>query len=111
MNKNIFCSGKGMLDCGTLPELYNTIDFGGGNITAHFDLQAQYNSGGPPVNTEFYPGWLSHWGHKFPSKSRTATASESSLFSRIFRLKCLKLNEHVFSNKITYGILSVRQAR
>ena len=76
VNVNTSCPGKGMLNCGTLPELYNTVDFGGGNISSHFDIQAQYNSGGPPVNIEFYPGWLSHWGSKFPSKSRTATASK-----------------------------------
>ena len=63
-----------MMDCGTLPQLYNTVDFGGGDIAAHFALQAKYNAGGPPVNTEFYPGWLSHWGSHFPSHSRTKVA-------------------------------------
>ena len=70
-------TGKHMFECGALPGLlYNTVDFGGGNISQHFALQAEYNSGGPPVNTEYYPGWLSHWGSKYPSKSRSVTAAQ-----------------------------------
>ena len=79
-----------MLDCGTNPELYNTVDFGaGGNLTAHFNLQAQYNKGGPPVNSEYYPGWLSHWGFTFPSISRTAIASKLCEVRRLL-LTCYK---------------------
>ncbi|OWA50338.1 Beta-galactosidase [Hypsibius exemplaris] len=41
-----------------------TVDFGAGaNVTHNFlDVERKFNSDGPLVNSEFYPGWLDHWG-------------------------------------------------
>ncbi|XP_068176978.1 beta-galactosidase [Antennarius striatus] len=53
----------GYLKCGSLQGLYATVDFGaGGNVTAAFDAQRQAEPHGPLVNSEFYTGWLDHWG-------------------------------------------------
>ena len=41
------------------------MDFGAGNDpSASFAVQRRFASKGPLVNSEFYPGWLDHWGGK-----------------------------------------------
>ncbi|XP_056610898.1 beta-galactosidase-1-like protein isoform X3 [Triplophysa dalaica] len=54
--------------CGTLEGLYATIDFGTDtNITTAFNRQRRFEPKGPLVNSEFYTGWLDHWGDKHAS--------------------------------------------
>ncbi|XP_072416594.1 beta-galactosidase [Chiloscyllium punctatum] len=56
---------KGFLKCGALQGLYATVDFGpGGNATKSFEAQRYAEPHGPLVNSEFYTGWLDHWGKK-----------------------------------------------
>ncbi|XP_074048902.1 beta-galactosidase isoform X2 [Macrotis lagotis] len=51
------------LMCGTLQGLYATVDFGTSvNIIEAFQIQRKFESKGPLVNSEFYTGWLDHWG-------------------------------------------------
>ncbi|KAI1898305.1 hypothetical protein AGOR_G00070950 [Albula goreensis] len=51
--------------CGTLEGLYATIDFGTDtNFTTAFSRQRRFEPRGPLVNSEFYTGWLDHWGDK-----------------------------------------------
>ncbi|XP_007505097.2 beta-galactosidase isoform X2 [Monodelphis domestica] len=51
------------LKCGTLQGLYATVDFGTNhNITEAFQSQRKTEPKGPLVNSEFYTGWLDHWG-------------------------------------------------
>uniref|UniRef100_A0A665WVG6 Beta-galactosidase-like n=1 Tax=Echeneis naucrates TaxID=173247 RepID=A0A665WVG6_ECHNA len=51
------------MTCGTLEGLYATIDFGTDtNITEAFSRQRRFEPQGPLVNSEFYTGWLDHWG-------------------------------------------------
>ncbi|XP_036401162.1 beta-galactosidase-1-like protein [Megalops cyprinoides] len=51
--------------CGTLEGLYATIDFGTDtNISAAFQRQRRFEPKGPLVNSEFYTGWLDHWGDR-----------------------------------------------
>ncbi|NP_001017547.1 beta-galactosidase precursor [Danio rerio] len=58
-------AGLGYLKCGSLQGLYATVDFGpGANVTAAFEAQRHVEPRGPLVNSEFYPGWLDHWGEK-----------------------------------------------
>ncbi|XP_064025687.1 beta-galactosidase [Pogoniulus pusillus] len=53
------------LRCGALQGLYATVDFApGGNVTAAFLAQRSSEPTGPLVNSEFYTGWLDHWGHR-----------------------------------------------
>ena len=41
------------------------MDFGAGSDpSAAFAVQRRFVSKGPLVNSEFYPGWLDHWGGK-----------------------------------------------
>ncbi|XP_053118438.1 beta-galactosidase isoform X2 [Hemicordylus capensis] len=58
-------TSKIFLQCGALQGLYSTVDFGpGGNVTAAFSAQRHSEPKGPLVNSEFYTGWLDHWGHQ-----------------------------------------------
>ena len=67
--------GDGYLKCGTLvPDLYATVDFG---VTTrpNFDPQRQYEPHGPLVNSEFYTGWLDHWGEAHQRRDGTQLAN------------------------------------
>ncbi|XP_040892009.1 beta-galactosidase [Toxotes jaculatrix] len=56
-------AGLGYLKCGSIQDLYATVDFGpGSNVTAAFEAQRHAEPRGPLVNSEFYTGWLDHWG-------------------------------------------------
>uniref|UniRef100_A0A8C1ZUE6 Beta-galactosidase n=1 Tax=Cyprinus carpio TaxID=7962 RepID=A0A8C1ZUE6_CYPCA len=58
-------AGVGYLKCGSLQGIYATVDFGpGSNVTAAFKAQRHAEPHGPLVNSEFYTGWLDHWGEK-----------------------------------------------
>ncbi|XP_058476142.1 beta-galactosidase-1-like protein [Solea solea] len=51
------------MKCGTLEGLYATVDFGTDtNVTEAFSRQRRFEPQGPLVNSEFYTGWLDHWG-------------------------------------------------
>lgn len=59
-------SSASMLRCGFVPGAYATIDFGSSvNVTSNFQTMRLYQPRGPLVNSEFYPGWLTHWGEPF----------------------------------------------
>ncbi|KAM7419335.1 hypothetical protein PAMA_016449 [Pampus argenteus] len=58
-------AGLGYLKCGSIQNLYATVDFGpGANVTAAFAAQRHAEPHGPLVNSEFYTGWLDHWGSR-----------------------------------------------
>uniref|UniRef100_G3NRC3 Galactosidase, beta 1-like n=1 Tax=Gasterosteus aculeatus aculeatus TaxID=481459 RepID=G3NRC3_GASAC len=53
------------MKCGTLEGLYATVDFGTDtDITKAFRRQRRFEPRGPLVNSEFYTGWLDHWGDR-----------------------------------------------
>uniref|UniRef100_A0A0P4WBE4 Beta-galactosidase n=2 Tax=Scylla olivacea TaxID=85551 RepID=A0A0P4WBE4_SCYOL len=55
--------GKNYLKCGKIPEVYATVDFGSGtNAIKAFETMRLFEPRGPLVNSEYYPGWLDHWG-------------------------------------------------
>ncbi|XP_025094509.1 beta-galactosidase-like isoform X2 [Pomacea canaliculata] len=68
------------LRCGVINESYATVDFG---VTydpaAAFKAQRDYEPKGPLVNSEFYTGWLDHWGHPHSVQSETAVAKSLDL--------------------------------
>ena len=69
--------GEGYLKCGSIvSEAYATVDFGCGDPTGGFELERRWNGGsGPYVNSEFYPGWLDHWGEKHARVDAESVAS------------------------------------
>ncbi|XP_014473975.1 PREDICTED: beta-galactosidase isoform X2 [Dinoponera quadriceps] len=59
-------ASESMLRCGSTPGVYATVDFGaGGNVTKSFAPMRAKQPKGPLVNSEYYPGWLTHWGESF----------------------------------------------
>ena len=64
------------LKCGSLaPEIYPTVDFGVGDPTGPFNTQMRFAKVGPKVNSEFYSGWLDHWGDKHHKVDANALAN------------------------------------
>ncbi|PRD28606.1 UNVERIFIED_CONTAM: Beta-galactosidase [Trichonephila clavipes] len=56
-------SSSSLLSCGKTDEVLSTIDFGSGaNVSYNFEMLRWTQASGPLVNSEFYPGWLDHWG-------------------------------------------------
>ena len=72
------------LKCGTLSTLYATVDFG---ITSdpeqYFKSQRDYEPHGPLVNSEFYTGWLDHWGHPHSRQNATLVAETLDAILRL----------------------------
>ncbi|XP_066207042.1 beta-galactosidase [Saccopteryx leptura] len=65
-----------LVQCGALQGLYATVDFGpGGNITNAFLIQRKYEPKGPLINSEFYTGWLDHWGQPHSTVKTEAVVS------------------------------------
>ena len=64
-------ASQGLLHCGTTPGAYATVDFGPStDVSAAFATQRLFEPSGPLVNSEYYPGWLDHWG--YPHSTRSA---------------------------------------
>ncbi|KAL6086492.1 hypothetical protein STEG23_002977 [Scotinomys teguina] len=63
------------LQCGSLPGLYTTIDFGpADNMTKLFSLLRKYEPHGPLVNSEYYTGWLDYWGQNHSTRPSVTIA-------------------------------------
>ncbi|XP_050429419.1 beta-galactosidase-like [Adelges cooleyi] len=60
--------GSSYLACGSIPEVFATVDFGASvqNAQDCFNFIREIQKTGPLVNSEFYPGWLSHWQEPNP---------------------------------------------
>jgi len=57
-------NGDGYLQCGKVPGVYATVDFGAGSdVVKAFKPQRHFEMSGPRINSEYYPGWLDLWGH------------------------------------------------
>ncbi|XP_059174635.1 beta-galactosidase-like [Physella acuta] len=66
------------LKCGKIDGVYATIDFGAtDDPVGAFQSQRDYEPFGPLVNSEFYLGWLDHWGT--PHETTDATPVAKSL--------------------------------
>ncbi|OWA50335.1 Beta-galactosidase [Hypsibius exemplaris] len=53
-----------MMQCGKVDGALTTCDFGAGeNAAGNFQTLRKFNVDGPLVNSEFYPGWIDHWGY------------------------------------------------
>ncbi|GIY73344.1 beta-galactosidase [Caerostris extrusa] len=62
-----------LLACGKVDEALSTVDFGSGvNVTHNFDVLRWTQTYGPLVNSEFYTGWMDHWGKPHSTVSTDA---------------------------------------
>ncbi|KAK4781138.1 hypothetical protein SAY87_017244 [Trapa incisa] len=60
-------------------DVFSAVDFSTGEEPWHiFKLQKQFNAPGksPPLSSEFYTGWLTHWGEKIATTGADFTAAE-----------------------------------
>lgn len=93
-------AGDGYLKCGTIPSLYATVDFGAtDNPEGYFAFQRKYEPKGPLVNSEFYTGWLDHWGQ--PHQTRNGNQIASSL-DKILALNA-SVNMYMFEGGTNFG--------
>ncbi|KAM9857244.1 beta-galactosidase [Aulostomus maculatus] len=84
-------AGLGFLKCGAIQGLYATVDFGpGSNVTAAFATQRHAEPHGPLVNSEFYTGWLDHWG------SPHAVVSSASVAKSLNEILLLGANVNLY---------------
>ncbi|XP_006636774.2 beta-galactosidase-1-like protein [Lepisosteus oculatus] len=88
------------LTCGTLEGLYATIDFGTDtNITTAFKRQRRFEPKGPLVNSEFYTGWLDHWGD---SHAQVDTQKVSQMLGDMLALGA-SVNMYMFEGGTNFG--------
>lgn len=65
------------LQCGTIPELYTTVDFGSDtDPEVAFKQQRKYQNSGPLVNSEYYTGWLDNWGQSHQTRDSDLVAKQ-----------------------------------
>ncbi|XP_029345833.1 beta-galactosidase, partial [Acyrthosiphon pisum] len=56
--------GDSYFKCGTVADVYATVDFGPWNTDVNqcFQHMKEFQNGGPLVNSEYYTGWGYYWG-------------------------------------------------
>lgn len=93
-------AGTGFLKCGKIQDVYSTVDFGsGGDPSGSFQPMRLFQPSGPLVNSEFYPGWLDHWGdpHSTVDATRVATSLDA-----ILKLNA-SVNMYMFHGGTSFG--------
>lgn len=92
------------LECGNLPKLLKTLDFGPDKIPHfQFEMLRKYQPQGPLVNAEFWAGWFDKWGD--PSH---ANVSENLVAQRLNEMLQLNasVNFYVFEGGTNFGFTS-----
>lgn len=88
------------LECGNIPEVYATVDFGPTTEPSDaFSHQRKFSPAGPLVNSEFYPGWLDYWGQPH---EKVDTKTIISAFNKILDLKA-NVNFYMFHGGTNFG--------
>ena len=96
-------AGDGFLKCGYTQGLYATVDFGpGGDPVDHFKAQRDYEPKGPLVNSEYYTGWLDHWGQHHSTTSSSAVANS---LDAILKLNA-SVNMYMFEGGTSFGFMN-----
>ncbi|XP_062313397.1 beta-galactosidase-1-like protein isoform X2 [Osmerus eperlanus] len=86
--------------CGTLEGLYATIDFGTDtNILTAFKRQRRFEPRGPLVNSEFYTGWLDHWGDQH---AQVDTQKVSKMLREMLSMGA-SVNMYMFEGGTNFG--------
>lgn len=89
-----------MVRCGYTQGVYATVDFGtNANVTKSFELMRKYEPRGPLVNSEFYPGWLTHWRERF---SRVKTSAVAKMLDEMLAMGA-SVNMYMFYGGTNFG--------
>ena len=75
-----------------------------GNFSKHFELLRSFNSSfvGPYVNTEYYIGWLDHWGMHH---SRVAARTAVNGLTQALKMRA-NVNMYMFFGGTNFGFTS-----
>ncbi|XP_064112063.1 beta-galactosidase-like [Macrobrachium nipponense] len=93
-------AGTGYLKCGKIQDVYSTVDFGaGGDASSSFEPMRLFEPRGPLVNSEFYPGWLDHWGEPH---SQVDSQSVAKSLDDILKLNA-SVNMYMFHGGTSFG--------
>ena len=92
-----------LFNCGTIPSLYPTIDFGPEkDPESAFALQRKFAPKGPLVNTEFYTGWIDYWGEKHQVKGAAFVAKS---LDKILSMNA-SVNFYMYEGGTNFGFMS-----
>ena len=98
------------MSCGILHVLVNCTDMCNGfllpttgvNPANAFSVLRKHQSNGPLVNSEFYPGWLDHWG----SGHQTRSSAQIALYlDKILALNA-SVNIYMFEGGTNFGFMN-----
>lgn len=96
-------ASDGFLKCGYTSGLYATVDFGpGGDPMNSFKAQRDYEPKGPLVNSEFYTGWLDHWGEHHSTTNSSVVANS---LDAILKLNA-SVNMYMFEGGTSFGFMN-----
>ncbi|XP_059174645.1 beta-galactosidase-like [Physella acuta] len=95
--------GLGYLRCGKVNGSYATVDFGpGSDPTGCFGAQRFYEPNGPFINSEYYTGWLDHWGSPH---AKVDTNSVSKSLDRLLEMGA-NVNMYMFIGGTNFGFMN-----
>jgi len=96
-------AGDGYLKCGAVEDIYTTVDFGaGGNPNNSFAYQRKWQKKGPLVNSEFYTGWLDHWGE---AHSRVSASVVADTLDKMLAVGA-SVNMYMFEGGTNFGFMN-----
>jgi beta-galactosidase len=88
------------LICGSIQGVYPTVDFGPGhNVNRSFEEQREYALKGALVNSEYYLGWIDHWGKPHSKKNITEILNP---FVEMMKLNA-NINLYMFHGGTNFG--------
>jgi len=91
------------IECGSLPTLFTTVDFESGiDPAVAFAALRKYQPNGPLVNSEFYPGWLDHWGSKHEKRN---AANIGKYLDKILAMNA-SVNLYMFEGGTNFGFMN-----
>jgi len=89
--------------CGTIPSLYATVDFGPEvDPESAFAVMRRFTPKGPLVNSEFYTGWIDHWGEKHQVKPAAEVAKS---LDKILSMNA-SVNFYMYEGGTNFGFMS-----
>ncbi|KAJ7376852.1 Beta-galactosidase-1-like protein [Desmophyllum pertusum] len=89
--------------CGTIPSLYATVDFGPEtDPESAFAVMRKFTPKGPLVNSEFYTGWIDHWGEKHQTKDAAMVAKS---LDKILSMNA-SVNFYMYEGGTNFGFMN-----
>ena len=89
--------------CGTISSLYATVDFGPDvDPASAFAVMRKFTPKGPLVNSEFYTGWIDHWGEKHETKPASVVAKS---LDKILSMNA-SVNFYMYEGGTNFGFMS-----